>query len=172
KNKYSSDADKLIDASGNDAVKLVSLIAEDFPAFDDTRSYMGTKVGFYKRATLHAKMLNDLLKKSGMKELKNMSKLTAIADYKIPQILRSLGIFEYSKDLSKLIDNYEILDANCEYEVEIRAATIWAVKHMTEEINKRFPKFTAVDTDNMLWVMSQEAKPNFKPYHRTYTIDY
>ncbi|HSX39886.1 MAG TPA: queuosine salvage family protein [Candidatus Saccharimonadales bacterium] len=172
KNKFSSNANKIIDVSNRDAVKVVEFLSETMPLFNDVRSYKGTKVGFYKRATLHAKMLNDLLKKYNKSQLKNMHKLTAIADYKIPQILRSVGIFEYSSDLAEHIDSYKIVNENSEYEVEIRAATIWAVKYLTHEINKKFPHIVAVDTDNILWKLSQNATPNFKPYHRTYTIDY
>ncbi|EKE00013.1 MAG: hypothetical protein ACD_22C00106G0007 [uncultured bacterium] len=172
KRKFGGNVNNIIEASGNDALKMVSIISDNFPLFNDIRSYKGTKVGFYKRATLHAKTVNDLLTQFKKKQLSNMSKLTAIADYKIPQILRSFEILEYTKDLANLIDNYKTIDENCEYEVEIRAADIWAIKFITKELNKKFPKIVDVDTDCVLWVMSQQVKPNIKPYHRTLTVDY
>ncbi len=50
------------------------------------------------------------------------------ADYRVPQILRHLGIFEYKASLCDKIDNEEELPYSSEEEVEIRAATVIAVE--------------------------------------------
>ena len=36
--------------------------------------------------------------------------LTMFADYRVPQILRQLGIFEYSQQLAEAIDTEQVMD--------------------------------------------------------------
>lgn len=60
--------------------------------------------------------------------------LTMFADYRVPQILRHLGIFEYSDELAKLIDTETELGFSSRYEVELRACTIMAVDMIMAEI--------------------------------------
>ena len=52
------------------------------------------------------------------------------ADYRVPQILRHVDIFEYSKELSDKIDQEQELPYSCEEEIEIRAATVVAVENI------------------------------------------
>ena len=57
-------------------------------------------------------------------KLKNISELTACADYKLPFVLRRLGIFSYLDYLADKIDNQETIDKDSEEEIELRANTI------------------------------------------------
>ncbi len=61
-----------------------------------------------------------------------MQRLTAFADYKLPQVLRELGIISYDRRLASRIDAMESLRAGCEEEVEIRAMTVWAAEQLEE----------------------------------------
>jgi len=54
--------------------------------------------------------------------------LTMFADYRVPQILRHLGIFQYSAELADAIDSEKELPYSSKWEVEIRAATVLAVE--------------------------------------------
>ena len=66
----------------------------------------------------------------------DLHKLTMFADYRVPQILRSVGVLEYSTELSEKIDNYvEIIHGSLE-EVELRACTIIAVEKLKEVCNR------------------------------------
>ena len=56
------------------------------------------------------------------------------ADYRVPQILRHLGIFEYSQKLSEAIDAEKVMDYSSQFEVELRAATVVAVDRIMNEI--------------------------------------
>jgi hypothetical protein len=56
------------------------------------------------------------------------------ADYRVPQILRHLGIFEYSQQLSEAIDAEKVMDYSSQIEVELRAATVVAVDRIMNEI--------------------------------------
>lgn len=159
--------------AGNDAVALANILITHFPCFDDISEYGGEKVGFYKRAQLNSKMVSDALIANGKKELENLNKLTAFADYKIPQILRNLGVIKYSKELADKIDSYALIEKGSEGEVEIRAATVWAVELIRQKLQKKYDFVTASHVDSMLWNKSQtRAKGDKKPYHRTLTIAY
>ena len=58
------------------------------------------------------------------------------ADYRVPQILRHLGIFEYSDQLSQKIDSLQELPYSCPEEVEIRAATVVAVEMILDQVKQ------------------------------------
>lgn len=60
--------------------------------------------------------------------------LTMFADYRVPQILRHLGIFEYSQQLEHAIDTEQVMDYSSLFEVELRAATVIAVDRIMHEI--------------------------------------
>lgn len=158
--------------AGNDAVALAELLITHFPCFDDTAEYKGNKIGFYKRAQLNSKMISDALIANGEQGLKNLDKLTAFADYKIPQILRNLGVIKYSKELADKIDSYVPIEKGSEDEVEIRATTVWAVELIKQKLQKKYDFVTASHVDSMLWNKSQTKAKGDKPYHRTLTTAY
>ena len=84
------------------------------------------------------------------------------------QILRSFDVIKYSDELSNKVDNYIEIAHDSEEEIEIRAATIWSV----ELIRQQIPDLTAGEIDNTIWLMSQSMQGQVKPYHRTRTIYY
>jgi hypothetical protein len=116
-------------------------------------------------------MINDELEKRG-KGLKNLDHLTAIADYKVPQLVRYHGVSRYSDELASLVDNYVVLEKDSDYEIEIRIATLWGVELIRRGLVDKFPDITNADIDNLLWVSSQRIRSDIKPYHRTYTTAY
>jgi len=158
--------------AGNDALALADLLINHFSCFDDTAEYKGKKIGFYKRAQLNSKMISDALIANGEQGLKNLDKLTAFADYKIPQILRNLGVIKYSKELADKIDSYVPIEKGSEDEVEIRATTVWAVELIKQKLQKKYDFVTASHVDSMLWNKSQTKAKGDKPYHQTLTIAY
>ncbi|MFA5828326.1 MAG: queuosine salvage family protein [Candidatus Shapirobacteria bacterium] len=162
---------KIIENSEHDAMKLVETITINFPRFNDVSEYSGKSIGFYKRAQLNVNMINSILVSVGQAPMLNIDKLTAFADYKVPQILRGMGIVKYSNTLSKKIDDYELIPVNSREEVEIRANTVWAVELIREELSKTFP-VTSPEVDTVLWTRSQKKEPGEKPYHRTLTTAY
>ena len=158
--------------SKNDAIKLVDLLVTNFSRFNDISKIDGRDVAFYKRAQLNSKMISDLLAANGKGTLSNLEKLTAFADYKIPQILRRFGVLEYVLDLGNKVDNFELIEPNSGEEVEIRSNTIWAVELIKQELKKKYDFVTSSHVDSMLWSLSQTKSSNEKPYHRTLTIAY
>jgi len=56
------------------------------------------------------------------------------ADYRVPQILRHLGIFVYSDELAAAIDGEQELAYSSKLEVELRAATVVTVDRIMAKI--------------------------------------
>jgi len=155
-----------------DAAELTNIFIRFFPLFNDFTVIDGSKIEFYKRAQLTVDMVNYRLMKLGAGELWSLDKLTAFADYKVPQILREFGILEYAPPLAERVDSYIEIDADSREEAEIRSATIWAIEEIKETLIPRYPRITARQLDDYLWSAAQKESPDRKPYHRTRTIFY
>jgi len=101
-----------------------------------------------------------------------MERLTAFADYKLPQVLRELGIISYHPELAARIDAMEYLKAGSEEEVEIRAMAVWAVEELKRGFQEYGRKLTSPQVDNWLWQLGQLDAFRKRPYHRCRTIFY
>jgi len=170
--KYSGQASRLVTTAGGSAVKLVELLAGDFASFRDQGRYDGQKVYFYKRAQLFAADLHGALRGKGLGGLRDIMELTAFADYKLPQVLRHVGVLEYSSGLAEKVDRVIHIDPGSEEEVEIRANTIWAVELIRQEMERFGKGVRASEIDWLLWNLGQDDAFRAKPYHRTVTIYY
>lgn len=170
--KYNGSLNNLLVDSNFNAVILLEKIITDFPSFNDTRLLDTKELGFYKRAQLQIKMMSDVGVSFGNKPLHNLDKLTALADYKIPQLLRALEIIEYNTDLANKVDNLDLIPKDSKDEIEIRVATIWAIEYLKEELLKKYSSVTSSQINSMLWGLSQRKGIKTRPYHRTYTTAY
>ena len=170
--KYDGSFTKLVEKSDKDVFKLLTNIVEVFPSFNDVSRYKRREIQFYKRAQLAILDIYDEFHGSGIGEFYNINKLTACAEYKIPQILRKLGILQYDLNLSQKVDNKIELPKDNAEEIEIRANMVWTIELMKNRLVKRYPNITSAIIDNYLWVMSQDKSPSDKPYHLTRTIAY
>lgn len=168
--KFGGNLENLIKTAKRDALKLLEIITINFPSFNDFAIWRGRKVFFHKRAQVFIGDIHYHFKEKF--KLKNIEKLTALADYKIPQILRKFKILEYSPKLAEKVDNKIPIPAGSEEEIEIRANTIWAIELMKKELKKKIPDITARDIDSYLWLSAQKKSPTDKPYHLTRTIFY
>ena len=140
--------------------ELFNFIISNFKDFCDERKYDGKNVYFYKLAQL---LTSDILH---IKELINGTKvdysnLVGCADYKIPQTLRALGILKFNNDLSKIVDNKQLISENSKYEVEIRANTIAVISY----INSKLENCCSIDINDYLFLSSKTVKHIAKPYH-------
>lgn len=153
------------------AIKLVNLLIRDFPSFYDIATYHTQPVKFLKRAQI---CVADLYNAFGGQEwgtFVDLEQLTIFADYKLPQVLRHYHVLEYDSILAQRVDNQELLPAESQEEVEIRAATIWACEFLRRKMQQHGYAMTAAEIDQRLWLMGQEAT-EMRPYHRTRTIYY
>lgn len=146
----------------NRALDLVLKIVKELPSFDDR---------FLKRAQILVGDIWGCFNGIGLGEFSDIDNLTAFADYKLPQILNHFGILEYSPALTKKIRNLALIESGSKEEIEIRAATIWAVEFLKDALCDAGVKINSIQTDWILWNKSQEI--NFElPYHRTRTVYY
>ena len=166
KKKFKGDFRYILDQAQNNALKLVDILVDNFPSFNDYSIYKGKKVEFRKRAQLLAADLSHVLC------FDVSDKLTACADYKIPQALRAYGILQYSEELKKKITSGEIILSGSNEEIEIRAYTIHAVELLTKEIKKEIAGVTANQINDVLWLDSQNLFHIHEPYHLTRTTAY
>lgn len=148
-------------------VELFNIIVSNFESFKDERIYNGMTIYFYKLAQL---LTSDILHiRENLENIKvDYSNLIGCADYKIPQTLRALGIIEYSKELSDIIDNKVEIDISSIYEVEIRASQIVVIEY----IKKKIENAISIDINDFLFIYSKKVKNIVKPYHLCRNTNY
>jgi hypothetical protein len=169
--RWGGDVGRFIQAAGGGAPRLARLIAAEFPSFDDVTRYAGREVRLYKRAQIAVADLWGALGGRGLGAFDDLGALTAFADYKVPQVLRRLGVLIYDDHLTDLVDSRTELAAGSPEEVEIRAATIWGVEALRRATAALGGPTRAVEIDWRLWEAGQRARDD-RPYHRTRTIYY
>ena len=170
--KFGGRFSNVVKLAAGDTLKLLDIVTYEFPSFNDFAFYRGYKVYFHKRAQLLIADIYRSFKGQGIGNLHGIEQLTCCADYKIPQVLRKLGILEYTTELADKVDNKVIIPHGSIEEIEIRANTIWAVEFIKSRLKSKSVQITAMDIDSYLWLLGQNKSPKDKPYHRTYTICY
>jgi hypothetical protein len=88
---------ELIQAAQHSASSLVLLVSSFFPGFRDSAVYSlppssARQVFFYKRAQIFVGDLWGAFQGQGLGFFHDIHKLTCFADYRVPQLLRSLGM--------------------------------------------------------------------------------
>jgi hypothetical protein len=162
----------LITMAQGSAARLVGEVVHRFPSFNDVASYRGREVRFYKRAQILIADLIGSFAGEGLGAFTDLDTLTAFADYKVPQVLRRLGILTYSPALAAIVDARTLIPAGSPMEVEIRAGTIWACELLRRALTDRGRILRAFEVDWLLWSAGQSLPPDTRPYHRTITIFY
>lgn len=157
--KFDGFYSNLIKDSNYDAILITMNTIENFKSFHD--SYRG--VNFYKRAQLNA---FDIAQIPAETKITNTESLTAMADYKLPQLLRFMGVLKYSNELANKIDSWELIKSGSREEIEIRSATVWIIELVSQKLG-----ISAGLADRAIWWMSRELNID-QLYHRTYSIYY
>jgi hypothetical protein len=159
---------RAVDQADSDAPSLAYLLAEFFPSFRDVADYGGRPVAFLKRAQLCAADLHRMWQRGGGDGLQGLDRLTAFADYRLPQYLRHVGILELAPELAARIQRHEEIPAGSREEIELRAATIWATEIIRREMNGAVPAWRI---DFVLWKRSHDPDVTIE-HHRTRTVFY
>ena len=149
-------------------MELFNIIIKYFPNFKDERKYREKTIYFYKLAQL---LTSDILHIRELKEnIKvDYSHLVGCSDYKIPQVMRGLGILEYSDKLSNIIDNKKEIEVNSEYEIEIRANMLVAIDLIKKKLEN---KVCAIDINDYIWSQGRNKNIELKLYHLTRNTNY
>lgn len=159
---YKGDIQYLLRQSHFHADTIALQIVRHFPSFEDSATYNGKPVYFYKRAQIAAYDFSLLPSVS----IDRLERLTIFADYKLPQLLRAYGVVEYAEPLAPCVDSMTLLIQGSPWEVEIRAATVWAGELLAQTMGE-----TPAVVDNALWSMREEVD-RLLPYHRCLTTSY
>ncbi len=168
---YYGDFKNIILEARQDALVLVDTIINAFsPYFDDHYLYKGNKIYFNKRAQALVEGVHSILEGKGLGALHSIEKLSALADYILPNVLRNAGILHYSKELSDLIDNKKEIVPGSDYEIEMRASVVWSINYIQDFHKKTHGVTVLASTINdNLWLMGGEIAT---PIHRARTIAY
>lgn len=168
--KYNGRFYHYLETAPKDAFDLVVELAENFAGFNDNAEYKGRRIFFYKKAQL---VVNDIANVLGnASQITNLDELTGCADYKIPAMLRKLGVLKYSSQLAEKVDNRLEIEWGSEAEVEIRANQLWAVHEIARKLKPVYPEITPGQVQDILWIQSQDKSQLDKHYHLTKTIYY
>jgi hypothetical protein len=179
-------AANLVQQAQHSAVQLVALLVRHFPGFRDETTYLGVQVAFYKRAQIATADMwaaygqltcsgEDATTGTASKfAFYDLPQLTMFADYRVPQILRAMGVLKYSPQLAAKVDALQELPAGGDEEVEVRAATVEAVERLREALLLSKPpvKLSSVEIDWWLWQRGEEQKDKLAPHHRVLTPFY
>lgn len=169
---------RLLERIDGSAIALVREVVARMPSFDDTAIWRDPETGedirvpFFKRAQILVADLAGALEDHPLGRFHDLDALTAFADYKVPQVLRRLGILVYTDDLAARIARRDRLPAGSAEEVEIRAATVQACEGIRRALAARGRRVDAFEVDWLLWQAGQSLPPGTEPYHRTVTIFY
>lgn len=172
RDRYEGAFANVVEDAEFDAVALALALEREFSSFADVAMWAGQPVPFLKRAQICVADLRAITGGVGAGDIHGMERLTAFADYKLPQLLRRVGAIAYAPSLAAQVDSYTLIPAGSPPEVEIRAATLWAVELLRRELAQRGVERTAAEIDYRLWSESQAKTPDERPYHRTRTIYY
>lgn len=98
-------------------------------------------------------------------------------DYRIPQMLHSLGMMWYCPPLENHMRRLDMIESGHSWEMQIRGCSIWGVELLRREILLLKPdaKVNAILIDFFLYDLAKEKEANDAdviPHHRTRSIWY
>ena len=158
---------------------LVNLVVDYFPCFRDEAVFHGERVNFYKRAQILVGDLWACFNGESFGLFDDIDSISMFADYRIPQMLESLGCLWYSPQLKYRIKRLDHFRPGEDAEIELRGCSIWCVELLRREIVKAHPetKVNAILIDFFLYDTLKEKESNGEeaemlPHHRTRSIWY
>jgi hypothetical protein len=112
----------LVESANGSAAGLVNILARDFPCFRDEARFEGRRkpVRFLKRAQIFVADVWACFDGESYGAFRDIDKLTMFADYRVPQILSSMGCIYYSPQLTEAIRRGQIIKSGSSWEIQIR----------------------------------------------------
>jgi hypothetical protein len=119
--KYQCSFTQCIEAVDHSAAALVNLLVRDFPCFNDEVCFENRKsVRFLKRAQILVADLWACFDGESYGEFNDIDKITMFADYRVPQILNTLGCLWYSPLLDHAIRQKKLIESGHTWEIQLR----------------------------------------------------
>ncbi|KAJ3654458.1 hypothetical protein Zmor_013646 [Zophobas morio] len=107
---FDGSVENLVKKADNSAVTLLDLIVNNFKCFKDEAKYQDKEVAIYKRAQILIGDIWACFKNQDIGHFKDIDEITMFADYRIPQTLLYYGVFEYTNELLKKLEDNETLE--------------------------------------------------------------
>ncbi|KAL4903000.1 hypothetical protein BDW74DRAFT_180290 [Aspergillus multicolor] len=158
-------------SANHSAAALVNLLAESFSCFRDEAVFHGRRVRLYKRAQILVADLWACFDGESYGEFQDIDKITMFADYRIPQMLHHLGCLMYSPPLETRIRKQEDIPSGSNWEIELRATSIWCVELIKREIEKQHPEAKFVKTSSKPLSNGYSREPSEKQNGNDSQID-
>ncbi|KAI4284555.1 MAG: hypothetical protein L6R38_001321 [Xanthoria sp. 2 TBL-2021] len=174
---FNGSVPQLIQQAKQSATALVNLLVINFPCFKDIATFESRSIHFYKRAQIFVADLWACFEGQNYGCFHDIDTITMFADYRIPQMLHSLGCLRYSPSLESRIRNLKELESGGSWEVQLRGCSIWCVELIRKEILRQYPKaeINAILIDFFLYDTMKEREVEAVetiPHHRTRSIWY
>lgn len=166
-----------IEQSKGSAAALVNLIVDNFPCMDDRHDFEDTTIRFHKRAQILVADLWACFEGESFGYFHDIDQITMFADYRIPQMLHSLGCLQYSPPLESHIRRMKAIESGHPWEIQLRGCSIWCIELLRREIQRQHPEthlntilidFFLYDTMKEMEMKGHESIP----HHRTRSIWY
>jgi hypothetical protein len=194
--KYQCSFTNCIAEADHSAAALVNILAANFPCFNDVVRFENRKsVRFLKRAQICVADVWAAFDGEGLGQFDDIDKITMFADYRVPQILNTLGCLWYSPLLDNTIRHKKLIESGCSWEIQLRGQSdvsitrllfahvvilgcaIWCVELLRREILRSHPdaKINAILIDFFLYDTMKEREVEGQeeiPHHRTRSIWY
>ncbi|KAF7558788.1 hypothetical protein G7046_g5368 [Stylonectria norvegica] len=176
--RYNCSIPKLVSAADGSAARLVNILARDFSCFRDEHRYEdGKMIRLLKRAQILVADLWACFDGESYGKFDDIDKITMFADYRVPQILISLGALYCSPAVAAAIADKKMIESGGKWEIQLRACSIWCVELIRREILRQHPDahVNAILIDFFLYDKMKELEAEGKeafPHHRTRSIWY
>lgn len=120
--RWAGSAGSLVEEAGWDGRRIVGLLVETVPGFDDHAATPDGVVRFDKLAHLATAMMAA----RSERPIAGVGGFPVFADYMVPRTLRHHGVLVYEPELARAVDHRVIVPSGSNWEVAIRWATIRA----------------------------------------------
>lgn len=122
--KYQCSPVNLIAAAKGSAARLVNLLADDFRCFRDEHRFENRRkpIRILKRAQIFAADVWAAFEGKDYGEFRDIDKITMFADYRVPQILNTMGCIAYSPPLDAIVRDKKEIQSGSNRELQLRGA--------------------------------------------------
>lgn len=151
---------------------LLERLPTEFARFRDVATWNGHSVQILKLAQLGLWSLHLRLAHDGVTLVDDPHRATGFADYILPVAFEVMEIFDYTPRLAERIATGVEIARDSTEEVELRAATIYVVTRLADEMNALRPKeaqLIAPQVDYRLW---KSYHATHRRHHLTRTVMY
>jgi hypothetical protein len=160
----------LVEAADQDAERVVDLLVETIPGFDDAPLSPVGRLPFHKLAQLATAMMSA----GGTTSFSSLDRLPVYPDYMLPRVFRHFDIMTYSDELAEAIDSRHLVPKESPWELAIRWATVYCGDRLAEALQARGVDVSTPALDYALWesaVLGPDAG-SMGEHHRTLTLAY